>query len=242
MNWRIASRLLTLSLLLFLFNSCRDDEPMVTPTILEITIVDEDVLPVEGADVTLYSSLDNWLSESNPVRGLTSDTAGIVIFTDLDTGEYFIDIQKELLNNWESGAKKTVFANLVNSTRITVSETKSGLLSSAQGKKWNLKGYIRNDVDVYDFLEDCAKDSERTFFKGPTLGSAVISPGELICDSEGNAEEGIWQFSPDQNNIDITLPFDDFRWNIELLTEDSLRYSYIQRITGFPIEEIYIAE
>lgn len=241
MKLKTVSRLIILFLGFAALYSCRDEEPQVTPTTLEITVIDEDVSAVEDADVSLYRSLDDWLFESNAVQSASSDSGGVVSFVGIDTGEYFIDIQKETLNNWESGAKKTVFENLVNSTNITINESKSGLLSDANGKNWILTGYLRNGVDVYPFLEDCEKDSERIFFKGPTLGSFQLSPGELICEFEDVAEEGVWQFSPDQEHIDISLPFESFRWTIELLSKDLLRYSYIDD-TGFTIEEIYVSK
>ena len=105
------------------------------PTSLVVVTLDESGNSVVDAEVDLYFSVDDWRTESAAVfQTMQSDQNGTVSFMNIDTGVYYINVQKEFANNWEEGVVKQVIDGFQNSTRIIVTDNGSGNLSSALGK------------------------------------------------------------------------------------------------------------
>ena len=235
-------------MLLFLVSgwigSCGDDPPEPVPvTTLVITTVDENGAFIQGVKVNLYGTIPDWLTETSPaLEEKITDETGKVIFIALDSGKYYIDAQKGLLNNWEEGVIKTVVEDLENTTNILVVESQSGLLASADGKKWILSTYLSNGFDAYDFLDDCIKDDLYLFYKGAGSGEFILSYENILCNSNsGTFIAGEWKIDPNEHTLEIptTDPFITLNWLIEDLDSTNLKVSYNN--SGNNIEAGYIA-
>lgn len=75
-------------------------------TSLRLTIIDELGNPVEGAEVTLYHSLDDYREEQNPATETqTSDKKGRVKFSKLEPKVYFILAEKDGMSNAGAGVQ-----------------------------------------------------------------------------------------------------------------------------------------
>ncbi len=207
--------------------SCKNDEMQ---TSLVITTLDDSDNAVAGADVDLYYSVEDWRAETDPVfQTMQSDQDGRVSFMIIDTGVYYIDVQKGITNNWEDGVVKQVIEGFQNTTRIFVNENGSGNLSSALGKQWILNTFKTNGEDSFNFLEDCVKDDILTFFKGPKSGAFEISRGSLKCSIfEENKIVGLWDLISDDTGLRIQLGLDIINWNIDTLNAEKLSVSYIE--------------
>jgi len=209
------------------FFACKEDE---MPTSLVVTTLDESGNSVVGAEVDLFYSVDDWRAENASVfQTMQSDQDGAVSFMNIDTGVYYINVQKDFANNWEEGVVKQVIDGFQNTTRIIVTENGSGNLSSALGKQWILKSFQTNDVDSYAFLEDCVKDDILRFFKGAKEGAFEVDRNNLKCSEfEENKIVGLWNLINDNTGLRIQLGLDILNWNIDTLNADKLSVSYIE--------------
>ena len=192
--------------------------------------MDESGNSVVDAEVDLYYSVDDWRAESASVfQTMQSDQNGAVSFMNIDTGVYYINVQKDFANNWEEGVVKQVIDGFQNTTRIIVTENGSGNLSSALGKQWILKSFQTNEMDSYDFLEDCVKDDILRFFKGSKEGALEVDRNNLKCSEfEENKIVGLWNLINDNTVLRLQLGLDILNWNIDTLNADKLSVSYIE--------------
>ncbi len=233
-------------ILLFLISgwigSCGDDPPEPVPvTTLVITTIDFDGAVIQGVKVNLYRTIPDWISESLPaLEEKITDETGKVVYTDLDSGKYYIDAQKGFLTNWEEGVIKTVVEDFENTTKILVVESQSGFLSSASGKKWILSTYLLNGSDAYDFLDDCTKDDELIFFKGAGSGKFTLSNENDLCNTNGATSiPGAWKIVPDDHVLEIQTTETFVSWNLDELDSANLKVSFAN--SGNNIEAGYIA-
>ncbi len=75
-------------------------------TSLEITVRDNLGNIVEGAEVQIFNTKEEYQKEENSIQGLkTTDNKGRVKFTDLDAKEYYVNVEKGDLNNYGAGIK-----------------------------------------------------------------------------------------------------------------------------------------
>lgn len=79
---------------------------VLPPTELEVTVIEYyDEYTVSDASVILYSSIDDWNNENNPlVEGFTN-SYGRVTFTGLQSKRYYIDVWEQDHNNWQLAAE-----------------------------------------------------------------------------------------------------------------------------------------
>lgn len=71
------------------------------PTTLEVTVLEFfDEYPVAGASVLLYPTLRDWDNETNGVVEGVTNSAGKVVFTNLDPKPYYLDIIENNHNNY----------------------------------------------------------------------------------------------------------------------------------------------
>lgn len=98
-------RLLIFSLVFISLSSFHKSEDL--PTNLKITVLDDMGNFIEGAEVTLFGTEDDYRNEENPVaeKQLT-DKKGQVRFTDLESKVYFVLVKKGDMNN-DGGAVQT---------------------------------------------------------------------------------------------------------------------------------------
>ena len=91
--------LLTLSIALFSFT--------FLPTNLKITVLDDVGSYIEGAEVTLYGTEDDYRNEENPVsETLNTNEKGQVTFKKIEAKVYYVYVEKGDLNN-DGGAAQT---------------------------------------------------------------------------------------------------------------------------------------
>jgi len=136
-----------LSGLFIFFSSCNKES-----TQFEITVVDKNETPVSMATVTLYESISDWNEEANSLKTSLTNNNGIVTFTSLSPLQYYYDIVKDSLNNWETSntLENMLTENSLNRTTIDINENCSWYLSGAAGKKWQIFKITRNNTDYTD--------------------------------------------------------------------------------------------
>lgn len=145
-----------------------------------------------NAKVTLYNNERDWAREENPIDNLSknSNAQGRVRFLGLWNQTYYIDIQKDSLNNWEAKNSvrietKTAF-ELVKEL-IIVGKSESGLLASAKGKKWKL-------VSTLPASLACRTDDFMVFYKGNRRGEYELLENEKSCSTNANPVlKGEWE-------------------------------------------------
>ncbi|WKN32765.1 carboxypeptidase regulatory-like domain-containing protein [Porifericola rhodea] len=84
-----------------------DDKPIqIFKTSLQITVRDNLGNIVEGAEVQIFLNKEDYQKEANPVQGIKyTDDKGRVKFSELDTQEYYINVEKGDMNNYGAGIK-----------------------------------------------------------------------------------------------------------------------------------------
>lgn len=151
--------------------------------------------PIESAVVTLYASLEDWQQETNALSSSYTDAKGEITFSFLSPIEYFFDVRKGDLTNWEHTFRSGVLVeNAINNAMTNIygvqSNGKNGhyLLSAAAGKDWVVHSVKDPDVehiDSADFVH--FKDWQFTFFKDQSY---------RLNNAGDNTEVGSWELSP----------------------------------------------
>ena len=96
-------------ILLLVFINSNVGQPELLPTSLKVTVIDNLGNFVEGADVTLYGSEDDYNSDSNPIAGpFKTDKKGRVTFKGLAAQSYYIDAKSGDKSNMGEGVKTAV--------------------------------------------------------------------------------------------------------------------------------------
>ncbi|NMM48852.1 prealbumin-like fold domain-containing protein [Marinigracilibium pacificum] len=96
--------LLTSSVINFSFVSDSVVENQIFTTSLRLTVLDELGNPVEGAEVKLYKTEDDYNSSENHVKEVyKTDQKGRVVIKDLDMEKYYVNVEKGDLNNYMTG-------------------------------------------------------------------------------------------------------------------------------------------
>lgn len=99
---------LQLVLVLFvLILSAQSSNAQVLNTKLQITVTNDLGNLVEGAVVTLYKTIDDYDSETNPVQTATTDAKGRVLFYELEPIAYYMTVTKDDLTNAGRGTQTT---------------------------------------------------------------------------------------------------------------------------------------
>ncbi len=93
-----------LFVLIFITLSVSSASSQILKTSLEITIRDRLGNPVEGAEVQLFRTFENYQDETNPVSEVqVTDTKGRVLFKDLEARPYYVNAHKGDENNYGEG-------------------------------------------------------------------------------------------------------------------------------------------
>lgn len=78
----------------------------ILKTSLEVTVRDNLGNVVEGAEVQLFNTKEEYQKEENPVGGkMATDDKGRAKFTGLDAKEYYVNVEKGDMNNYGAGIK-----------------------------------------------------------------------------------------------------------------------------------------
>lgn len=82
------------------------EQPQLIKTTLRITILNELGNPVEGAQVQLFKTDEDYSKETNPAtEPLLTDSKGVVTFKDLEPIEYYVNAEKGEANNYGAGVQ-----------------------------------------------------------------------------------------------------------------------------------------
>lgn len=84
-----------------------DSTPIqILKTSLEITVRDNLGNVVEGAEVKLFNTKEDYQKEQNLIEGAEiTDEKGRVKFVNLDAKEYYVNVEKGDMNNYGAGIK-----------------------------------------------------------------------------------------------------------------------------------------
>ncbi len=201
-----------LFVILTFFTSCSKDDAELT-TIAEILVTNEGGQPLGGATVNLYSSKTDWETESNPVGTAETGADGIAQVQLVSAGSFFIDAQRGTFNNWEGNLNITCVEKETTNATAILKENNWGFLSSASGKKWQLKSVeVPLIGDVFGLLmPECQQDNLYVLYKN---NKAEFDAGDEKCDpSEEQVtngswviEEGVLKITPDEGTaIELTI-------------------------------------
>lgn len=180
-------KILFLCILLF-FSHCEpQDQDNGALELYVITILSE---LQTNATVTLYANEMDWAMEQNPIDDpKKSNSQGRVRFLGLSNQTYYIDIQKDSLNNWEaknSVQLQTTTAFELVKELIIVGESESGLLASAKGKKWKLTTNLPASLR-------CRTDDFMVFYKGNKEGQYELLENAIPCSANSSLVlRGTW--------------------------------------------------
>lgn len=94
----------------------------IFPTTMKLTVRDELGNTVQGAEVQLYGSDEDYRNEENPVtEKMATDKKGDVKFKDLEPKVYYVLAQKGDKNNWGAGVQTdTLQAGKMNKVTIII--------------------------------------------------------------------------------------------------------------------------
>lgn len=95
--------MLGLSIFFFSFSTAK---PQLIKTTLRITILNELGNPVEGVQVQLYKTDEDYSKNTNPAtEPMLTDSKGVVTFKDLEPIEYYVNAEKGEANNYGAGVQ-----------------------------------------------------------------------------------------------------------------------------------------
>lgn len=95
-----------ITLMSFLFFSFNNNVHQLFNTTLQITVRNELGNVVEGAEVFLYKTEEDYEKNSNPVlEAQYSNAKGIVTIKNLEPVEYYVDVSKDDANNFGAGVQ-----------------------------------------------------------------------------------------------------------------------------------------
>lgn len=120
MNQRFLLFLLGVTLIL---QACEKTEYVKASPQLEITVVQDNMVFVEGAVISLYNTQQDWQLKTNAVQELHTDAKGQALFEDLQEQKYYFFVGKGELDNladvaatWEplkTGQKSQVLVKIM---------------------------------------------------------------------------------------------------------------------------------
>ena len=212
-----------LSSLIFVFTimACENPEPYGDMTISVTSFPDDNF--VEGVQVTLYSTLEDFNTETNSLRETQlTDKDGKVKFFNLRRNTYYINLVKGSLNNWESSKiKRDIIITdngFVNEFSYTIGMTRAGILSSPKGKIWKITRVLKDGEDITDTFEACKLDDQYVFFKG---GKYILDQGIAKCNASHPQQSiGTWAFSEDDTKIQLSVNNSNHELNLESIGVD----------------------
>lgn len=88
-----------LASVLLLLQACEKTEYVESSPQLEFTVVQDNIVLVEGATVTLFDTRDDWETRTNEVQSLQTNSKGIALFEDLQEQKYYFFVEKGEMDN-----------------------------------------------------------------------------------------------------------------------------------------------
>ena len=187
--------------------------------------------PVSGIPVTLYKTRQHWQTEQNPVQTAITSANGKAFFSYLTEAEYYVNAVSGNLSNWGGVILYSgLMENSGNQAAVQLNNHKGKLLSAAAGKLWHVVRYKENDVELIDdSTKRCITDNTWIFYKGGQIGDFTLNEGPTKCDSaDAQLLTGNWVFPPDGQSLAITQNQQTQTWQLEYLSETTIRiFAYI---------------
>lgn len=111
-----------LFILIFITFSAGSASAQLLKTSLEITIRDRLGNPVEGAEVQIFRTYEDYQEETNPVSEVQiTDSKGRVLFKNLAARPYYVNAEKGDINNYGEGEMvDTLIENRKNKVTIII--------------------------------------------------------------------------------------------------------------------------
>lgn len=94
-----------LVLLVVFLGSTSSKEIQVSKTKLLVTVIDESGNNVEGATITIYTSMDDYENNKNKLIIGKTDKKGKFQFKGLQNKPYFLDVRKDVMKNDGEGVQ-----------------------------------------------------------------------------------------------------------------------------------------
>lgn len=130
---------LILPIILILFSCTNDSVQTPENTQLEITVLDEDNLPIENSEVKLFLNQQDSDNNTNIIQTLTSDANGKVTFNNLQSISYFVK------------ANKTCYLNgILNTIPLTNNTLNQYSVNAIDNFIGNIR-VVNNSADEYIF-------------------------------------------------------------------------------------------
>jgi len=225
-------RSLYLSLLIICFTACKQGQ---STSVLEIYVLDPLGNRVTKADINIYRTKEDWDQEKNPAKTAEITTAtGLIRFVNLEAGTYYIDVKKDSLNNWEGKVAtkvQSIGAFYVNTEFVVVKDSKSSVVASSVGKKWQaitVKQFnTTTPVEMLASAFRCRLDNILIFYKS---GRYDMEGRGIKCSvSETPIEQtGTWSFNDTGTRITIKGDGRDaITWTVIVSNKDRLVFQEV---------------
>lgn len=193
----------------FLFLSCSSDADdnlsstpnQVTPQniAIELEVLDNSNLPIENAEVKIYSSESNYNNDSNVIETLFTDSNGMVSFSNLTPQQYFWKITKTCyINNNSNSTPSNYNYSTNNSFQIIMDDYNYGNLEINNTSNVDIRvnyyreGIFVSYIDVSSYSQDVVEELEAgtysTYIENlSTLNPIPQIPGSMniSCSSNG---------------------------------------------------------
>ena len=144
--------------------------------------------PVSNASIIMYNTVDNWAFDQQRLATFISDQNGEVVITDYPEGEYYFDVVKDDMNNWQNPFPHFMENSYINNSFIGISRNINGIVSTTNGRQWAItQVYDENGSDLP--LYACLTDNIVTFTKA---GAYEMHDMTFDCDSISDFFEASW--------------------------------------------------
>ncbi len=178
--------------LILAFAQCSGELEFDEQGITMVTIVDEWTWePVPNASVKVYKHEDDWAFEENLIKTLTTNADGQVKLKELNDGDYYLDVIKDDMTNWQNPRGIQVYKGDINIDNIAISHNFNYIISSAKGKDWEI-------TNVYDeFDNDISDDPDHSCMIGNVAhfekaGYYTMDDGTDRCANLPQFREASW--------------------------------------------------
>lgn len=166
---------------------------------LYVQVLDDMGDPVQGAQVTLYATENDYLQEQNALSGAATDAKGMAIFLNLGKGEYYFSAVRGRDNNLQGKRQVQVITTELgfkNDVTVIIRVSYVAEISAAQGKVWELQD-VRldgNSVAQQPGIS-CQIGSRRIFYRDGRFGQL---DGPQPC-TPSMAYQGSWRVAGQGN-------------------------------------------
>lgn len=137
--------------LIFILFSCTTDSVQQIPenTQLELTIKDENNIPVGNSEVKLYASESDMNNGTNVVQTLTTDVNGKVIFQNLQAIKYFWAVTGQCHTDTEDNSTNPIIASSLNTFSTLQASNFIGNISIVNNSSFQCSFTISNGAETY---------------------------------------------------------------------------------------------